>query len=347
MNRSAALAPVSVALLVTVESTPSVLYGMSEVFSAVGRAWEQLTGEPSGARRIEPRFVAATLDPVTTPWGTRVLPDACFEECTPDVVLVTDLAVDMTADPRGRWPAAARWIRQQYECGAVIGSVCTGSVLLADTGLLDGRPATTHWSAGPLFHRWYPEVELHEERMLVPAGPEHRVVTSGGYASWADLVLYLIARFCGREEAVRIAKIFILGDRGDGQLPYSSMIRPTGHGDGTIEHCQEWIAHHYAAPNPVRGMQARSGLPERTFKRRFRAATGYTPIEYVQTLRIEEAKHELETGDAPVDEVAAAVGYQDSASFRRLFKRMTGVTPARYRQRFASIGVAARATAVG
>jgi transcriptional regulator GlxA family with amidase domain len=347
MNRSAALAPVSVALLVTVESTPSVLYGMSEVFSAVGRAWEQLTGEPSGARRIEPRFVAATLDPVTTPWGTRVLPDACFEECTPDVVLVTDLAVDMTADPRGRWPAAARWIRQQYECGAVIGSVCTGSVLLADTGLLDGRPATTHWSAGPLFHRWYPEVELHEERMLVPAGPEHRVITSGGYASWADLVLYLIARFCGREEAVRIAKIFILGDRGDGQLPYSSMIRPTGHGDGTIEHCQEWIAHHYAAPNPVRGMQARSGLPERTFKRRFRAATGYTPIEYVQTLRIEEAKHELETGDAPVDEVAAAVGYQDSASFRRLFKRMTGVTPARYRQRFASIGVAARATAVG
>lgn len=345
MNRSASLAPVSVALLVTPESTPSVLYGMAEVLTAVGQAWEQLTGEASRVRRMQPRLVAETLDPVTTPWGTKVLPEACFGESEPDVVLVTDLALDMTADPRGRWPAASGWIRHQYERGAVIGSVCTGSVLLADTGLLDGRPATTHWSAGPLFHRWYPDVQLHEERMLVPAGPEHRVVTSGGYSSWADLVLYLIARFCGRAEAVRIAKIFILGDRGDGQLPYSSMIRPTGHGDGTIERCQEWIAHHYAEPNPVRGMQERSGLPERTFKRRFRAATGYTPIEYVQTLRIEEAKYELETGDAPMEEIADAVGYQDGASFRRLFKRMTGVTPARYRQRFASLGVAATATA--
>lgn len=80
------------------------------------------------------------------------------------------------------------------------------------------------------------------------------------------------------------------------------MIRPTGHGDDTIEHCQEWIAHHYAEPNPVRGMQERSGLPARTFKRRFRAATGYIPIEYVQTLRIEEAKHERETGDGPVND---------------------------------------------
>jgi len=331
-------APLTAAILVVPESTPSVVYAFSEVLSAVGSAWEMITGESVPVRRFHPRLVAETTAPVVTTSGTSVTPQASLDDIRPDIVLVTDLAFDLNADPRGRWPAAARWLRSRAEAGALVGSVCTGTVLLAEAGLLDGLPATTHWSAGPLFSRWYPQVRLHPERLLVPAGPEHRVITSGGYASWQDLVLYLIARFSGRAEAVRMAKLFVLGDRADGQLPYTSMVRPSGHGDGAIDRCQTWIAEHYAAPGPVHGMQKQSGLPERTFKRRFRAATGYTPIEYVQTLRIEEAKHLLETGDLDTAAIAEAVGYQDAASFRRLFKRMTGVTPARYRQRFAAIG---------
>jgi transcriptional regulator GlxA family with amidase domain len=116
------------------------------------------------------------------------------------------------------------------------------------------------------------------------------------------------------------------------------MARPRSHDDGAIEQCQVWIADHYASPNPVTRMASASGLAPRTFKRRFTAATGYTPIEYVQTLRIEEAKHLLETTSAPTDDIGAQVGYEDPASFRRIFKRMTGVTPARYRQRFHSVG---------
>jgi len=153
VKRSTTPAPLGVALLALPESAPSVLYGMYEVLASVGRAWQELTGEDRRVRRVQPRLVGQTLEPVVTPWGTQVVPETCFADCDPDVVLVTDLAFDMTADPRGRWPAASDWIRRQHERGAVIGSVCTGSVLLADTGLLDGRPATTHWSAGPLFRR--------------------------------------------------------------------------------------------------------------------------------------------------------------------------------------------------
>lgn len=338
MGRKTGREPITVALVVVPEATPSVLYGMVEVFSAVGGAWEALTGESNPVRRMRPLLVAESREPIVIQQGVSIAPQATFAETRPDVALVTDLALDMGTDPRGRWSATAEWLRAQYEREAVIGSVCTGSVLLAEAGLLDGLPATTHWSARPLFDAWYPAVRLRPERLLVPAGPAHRVVTSGGYAAWADLVLYLIARFCGRAEAVRIAKVFVLGDRSDGQLPYTSMIRPTGHGDAVIERCQAWIAWHYTDSNPVSGMLAQSGLAERTFKRRFRAATGYTPIEYVQTMRVEEAKQWLETSVASIEDVAASVGYQDVASFRRLFKRMTGITPARYRQRFGGGG---------
>ena len=125
--------------------------------------------------------------------------------------------------------------------------------------------------------------------------------------------------------------------RSEGQLLFAAMRKPKRHEDVVIEKSQQWIANHYDAPNPIKNMVKQSGLTERTFKRRFKTATGYTPIDYVQTLRIEEAKHMLETTSDAIDLIAQQTGYEDPTSFRRLFKRMTGVTPGRYRQRFQSI----------
>lgn len=177
-------------------------------------------------------------------------------------------------------------------------------------------------------------MKLCLNEVLVPAGAGRRLVTSGGATSWEDLALHLIGRFCGEVEARRVAKAFLIGDRSEGQLCYAAWTRPRRHEDKVIADCQAWIADHYAAPNPVTRLVERSGLPERSFKRRFRAATGYTPVAYVQALRMEEAKQQLETTDWPTEQIAAAVGYEDSAFFRRLFRRHTGVTPARYRQRY-------------
>jgi transcriptional regulator GlxA family with amidase domain len=210
-------------------------------------------------------------------------------------------------------------------------------VFLGATGLLDGSPATTHWAAAPLFREYFPAVELETARILCPAGPEHRIVTAGGASSWGEMALYLIARFCGMDEARRIARVFLLGDHSDGQLPFAAMARPRQHDDGLIAKTQYWLASHYAAANPVARMAEHAGLPERTFARRFRKATGYGPMEYVQALRIEEAKQMLEATDEPTDTISIAVGYEDPASFRRLFHRHVGVTPARYRKRFRTV----------
>jgi transcriptional regulator GlxA family with amidase domain len=329
-----------VGLVAVPEAAPAVLYSFFEVLGAAGTAWQTLTGETASARRIAPRVLAERAEPFRTRIGVTITPDAAFAESGQlDAVVVPDLALDVDQPLSGRWPAAVEWIRHQHANGAVISSVCTGSLLLAEAGLLEGLEATTHWSACPLFAAHYPQVRLQPERILVPTGQEHRVVTGGGYGAWAELALYLVARFSGHREAVRIAKIFVLGDRSDGQLPFASMIRPHRHGDAPIERAQAWVALHYDAPRPVARMMTESGLSPRTFKRRFRAATGYSALEYVQTLRIEEAKHLLETTTEATDEVAAQVGYQDPASFRRVFRQLTGVTPARYRRRFAGIAL--------
>jgi transcriptional regulator GlxA family with amidase domain len=270
--------------------------------------------------------------------GLPIAPHAAIGEVTDtDVIIVADLALNPDLDPHGAWPEMADWVRRQHDAGAIVCSVCTGTVLLASTGLLNGHEATTHWSACGIIEKYFPEVTMRPERIIVPAGHEHRIVTGGGSSSWEDLSLYLITRLCGNTEARQTAKIFLLGDRSDGQLPFAVMGKPKSHDDATISACQTWAALHYDDDNPVARMVAQSGLAERTFKRRFKAATGYAPIDYVQTLRIEEAKQMLETTAEPTDRIALQVGYEDPTFFRRLFKRRTGVTPARYRQKFKSL----------
>jgi transcriptional regulator GlxA family with amidase domain len=326
-------------LLAPPECTGAALYGLHEVFASVGETWTTITGEPPTHPGFEVALVAPDAEPFRAPGGVPVTPDAALRDApASEVIVIPDLWVDPEADPRGRWPETTDWLRAQHARGALIATVCTGSVLLAETGLLDGQEATTHWGYARLFEAHYPAVRLAPGRILVPAGPDGRLITAGGASSWEDLALHLIARICGETEAVRTAKVFLFGDRSEGQLPYAALARPRRHDDQTIADCQTWIADHYAAASPVSRMVARSGLPERTFKRRFRAATGYAPVEYVQTLRIEEAKQMLETSALPTEAIAAAVGYEDPAFFRRLFKRRTGITPARYRQRFRALG---------
>ncbi len=332
--------PLSVSLVAVPEVSAAVVYGLHEVFACVGTAWESLTGKPARSRRVTPRIVGRERAPLRTTIGATLLAEHTFDEAhRADVVIVGDLHLDARDAPSGKWQREGAWLREQYEGGALVCAVCTGSVMLAEAGLLDGLEATTHWSACRVFEDCYPNVSLRRERILVPAGDEHRIVTSGGSASWTELALYLVARFCGEDEARRIAKIFLFGDRKDGQLPFASMVRPKQHEDAVIAQSQVWIANNYAAPNPVSQMAELSGLTARTFKRRFVKTTGYQPLDYVQSLRVEEAKQMLETSNDSIDAIAAMVGYEEPNSFRRLFKRTTGITPHQYRVRFQKIGV--------
>ncbi len=151
------------------------------------------------------------------------------------------------------------------------------------------------------------------------------------------MALFLIARFLGQEEAMRQAKLYLLDWHKVGQQPFAALARRVQGEDRVIGVCQEWIAEHYAESNPVAGMIGLSGLGERTFKRRFRAATGMSPMDYVHTVRLEEAKQFLETTSMPVEDIAQEVGYGDGSFFRRLFRREVGLTPAQYRKQFGPI----------
>jgi len=190
----------------------------------------------------------------------------------------------------GRFEAETAWLRACHAGGAVIGTACSGALLLAHAGLLDGHDATTHWAFTEDFRRSYPAVKVCPGRALVASGSEQRLVMAGGGTTWLDLAIYLIARMVSVEAAA-----------------------------------------------PVNAMIELSGLPERSFKRRFQQATGLAPLQYVHTLRIEEAKQMLESGDEPVEHIAIEVGYEDAGFFSRLFQRSVGVTPAQYRRRFGAL----------
>lgn len=328
----------SVCLLVLPESSSAVLYGLYEVLSTFGELWSSLMADDPVDAGFDVILVAEQRETFRCHGGAPVTPEATPDGIDrADIVIVTDLAIDPGEDHRGRWPQAGAWLRRLHNDGALVCSVCSGSVMLATTGLLDGLPATTHWGYVDHFRRFFPAVDLQPQRILLPAGPDHRIVTAGGMSAWEDLALYLIARHHGEAVAVRAAKLFLFGDRSEGQLLYAARVNPRRHEDATVARAQAWLAEHYAARDCLARVTAGSGLSERSFKRRFRRVTGMTPLEYVQTLRIEEARQMLESGEDAIDVIVGQIGYDDPASFRRLFKRMTGVTPGRYRQRYREI----------
>ena len=225
-----------------------------------------------------------------------------------------------------------------YTQGSLICSSCTGALLLAETGLLDNREATQHWAFAATFRRNFPKVKLNPAKVLVTCGEGDRIVMSGASAAWHDLVLYLIARHAGPAAARSIAKFFLLHWHSDSQAPYIVFHENTGHDDSAILTAQNWLRENSHARHPVESAMQQSGLPERSFVRRFRKATGLTPIAYVQHLRVEAAKQALETTSESVDEISFKVGYEDPAFFRRVFKRITRLTPSVDRRKFCIIG---------
>ena len=178
---------------------------------------------------------------------------------------------------------------------------------------------------------------MRPQSALVVSGEGQRLIMAGGGTSWADLALYLIARLAGIEHAMQTARVNVIDWHAVGQQPFAHLSRSRQVEDAAIARCQVWIAEHYHESAPVAAMVRLCELPERTFKRRFEKATGLSPLEYVHTLRLEEAKQMLESGDEPVEAIANAVGYEDAGFFGRLFKRKVSLTPVQYRRRFGAM----------
>jgi transcriptional regulator GlxA family with amidase domain len=333
----------AIALLVAPETSASVLYGLYDVLGTVGPMWPDMTAAEPGDALLDVRIVAATADPLRCFGNILVEPHAALEDAGDlDAIVICDMYTPIDTPPAGRYAVETAWLRGQHEQGVLIASVCSGSLLLAESGLLDGRTCAGHWAYTDLFAEAYPRIRFLPGAILDTTAEADGLLTAGGVTSWQDLALHLIGRLCGPAHAVRTAKVYLFGGHEDGQLPFGAMNRRIRLEDRVIGDCLAWIEEHLAEPNPVTAMAERAELNQRTFARRFRAATGRRPIDYVHALRIELARQLLETGDRTVDDVGYEVGYVDPTFFRRLFKRATGLTPAAYRRKMAPIGAQPR-----
>jgi len=330
--------PATVAILAVPEASASVIYGMYDLFRSAGRDWNLIVEGAPGAELLRPLVVARESGTFGVGNGVRITPELTLEACPPpDIVCVPELLVAPDVPPSGQFDVEVRWLRDCYDRGAIVATACSGALLLAEAGLLRGAEATTHWAFCDLLRRHYPGVRVREQAALVASGEGQRLVMAGGGTSWLDLTLYLIARATNVEIAMQTARVFLIDWHDVGQQPFASLARARQVDDAVIARCQVWIAEHYAEAAPVAAMVRMSGLPERTFKRRFRHATGLGPLEYVHTVRLEEAKQMLEAENAPVETVAHAVGYEDAGFFNRLFRRKVGLTPGQYRRRFGAL----------
>jgi transcriptional regulator GlxA family with amidase domain len=329
--------PLETLVLALPQTAGSALYGLVDVLATAGNIWQMLLREDAKTQKQPFHVQVAALStrafrcghgiPVSPTVSIRRNPAA-------DIIVIPELWLGPDEPPGRRYAGVAAWIRDRYEQGAYVYSVCSGSLLLAETGLLDGRQATSHWGYQQLFERRYPQIRFRPDLNLCFADATGRLVTAGGATSWQDLALHIISRHVSGAEALRMAKVFLLKAHEEGQLPYRPLVRPQRHADSAVRDCEVWLARHFREGHAVARVVQHSGLAERTLKRRFKTATGITLMDYLQNLRIEEAKRLLESSKRAADEISAEVGYQDASFFRRLFNRRTGLTPLGYRRMF-------------
>lgn len=225
------------------------------------------------------------------------------------------------------------WMTARHDEGTLLCSVCVGSFLLAETGLLDGRPATTHWALGEQFTARFPDVALDTDKLLVDDGD---IITAGGIMAWVDLGLRLVGRFAGPTVLLATARYFLVDPGGREQRFYSTFAPSLAHGDAQVLKVQRWLQTKFSSKVTLPAMARQAGLGERTFLRRFHKATGMKPTEYVQHLRVGKARELLELSKATVDEIARRVGYEDVGAFRQVFQKIMGLSLGEYRRRFAT-----------
>ena len=223
------------------------------------------------------------------------------------------------------------WLKEQHSTGVILSSVCAGAFLLGETGLLSKRKATTHWGYVEEFEQRFPDVDLDVDRIIIEDGD---IVTAGGAMAWTDLGLRMVDRFLGSQVMNEAARALLIDPSRREQCYYSAFSPNLTHGDAAILKVQHWLQKTEARVIDLSTLASCAQLEERTFLRRFHKATGMTSTEYCQRLRIGSAKDFLQFSLMPVEQIAWKVGYSDVSAFRKIFKRIVGLTPSEYRRRF-------------
>jgi transcriptional regulator GlxA family with amidase domain len=223
------------------------------------------------------------------------------------------------------------WVTKHYKAGAELASLCMGAFILASTGLLDGKKCATHWLAADEFRKMFPDVNLIAEKVITD---EKGIYTSGGAYSYLNLILYLIEKFAGRDMAILCAKVFAIELERESQSPFIMFKGQKDHEDNEIRTAQEFIETNYSEKITVDQLASMLAIGRRNLERRFKKATSNTVVEYIQRVKIEAAKMSLESSRENVNEVMYKVGYTDTKAFRTTFKKITGLSPIHYRNKY-------------
>ncbi|CAN7718329.1 GlxA family transcriptional regulator [Caballeronia sp. 15715] len=310
-------AVVEIALLIYPGSQLAAIHGLTDLFYIAERLYQRSNNVGHPVLKVSHvQFDAGSSAP---PWA----------DCAPDFVILPPALGTLPVGDA--FAPIATWLNDCHARGSVLASVCVGTFLLAQTGLLAKRLATTHWSQAQLLAERFPDIHVDADKLLIDDGD---ILTAGGVMAWADLGLRIVDRLLGSAAMVETARFLLVDPPGREQRYYSAFSPKLNHGDKTILDVQHWLQTDGANHPTIASMAQRAGLEERTFLRRFQKATGLRPTEYCQHLRVGKAREMLETSQQSFDQVAWKVGYEDVGSFRKIFIRLTGLAPGDYRRRF-------------
>jgi transcriptional regulator GlxA family with amidase domain len=325
--------PAEIGLLLYPGAQLAAIHGLTDLFAVASRLARERGGAGAPSLRVshwQPGKVGGAVERV---FATH--PELPSRPCA----IIVPPSLGEPPEP-AMTARLARWLTDRHVGGSILCSVCAGAFLLAETGLLDGRAATTHWSHAKTLAQRYPGIRVDADKLIVEDGD---VITAGGLMAWIDLGLKLTDRLLGSSIMLETARFLIVDPPGREQRYYSNFSPRLRHGDEGVLKVQHWLQAQGAREASIPAMAARAGLEERTFLRRFRKATGLKPTEYCQHLRVGKAREMLELTNRTIDQVAWDVGYEDAGAFRKVFQKVMGLSPRDYRRRF---GVALAADTV-
>ena len=317
--------PTEIAILAYPLSQRAAILSLTDLFIEASRISRGLAGAAAQTLRVTHWQASATGGKLELSFDTH--------EGQPSQPAVIIAPPTLAGPPvPGAIRPFATWMRERHDTGATLCSVCGGTFVLAESGLLRNRRATTHWGYAEELSRRYPDILVDGDKLIIDDGD---IVTSGGIMSWTDLGLKLVDRFLGSAVMLATARFFLIDTAGREQRFYSVFSPKFDHGDEAVLKVQHWLHKEGGHHATLAAMAAHAGLEERTFLRRFRKATDLNPTEYCQRLRIGKAREMLELTSRTIDQVAWDVGYEDPGSFRKIFHKMIGLRPSDYRKRFA------------
>ncbi len=249
-----------------------------------------------------------------------------------DLIIIPAVLPHRVLEEIERNRAFVPWILQQRLVHhAEVASLCMGAFFLAETGLVDHKQCATHWAGIELFKQRYPQIDVKPEKIITD---QEGIYSSGGAYSFLNLIVHLVQKYCGREVAIYISKMFEIEIDRDNQNQFAIFKSQKDHSDSLVQKAQHFIESNVEEKISVEALSEELAISRRNFIRRFKKATGNTPLEYIQRVKIEAAKHALESSSQTINEVMFSIGYSDTKAFRSLFKRYTGLTPVAYKQKY-------------